>query len=621
MKIIIFIIITSTWFQKDFERAKFLYGSALKKEENSENPFLYFIKAIEEEKMGKFEESRKNFEKAKFFLNLEPAFLFLMYIISDMKNLKEFKEEIFSLLLKSKEKKGVEDIYEISEYFYKKSEWEPIFTLKIKELDKALAISPTYIKAWLKKLELYYINFKFLEFLKTFFSFSPFKRGNPLLKEIFNLAFLRVLILFFYSIFFIFLLGILLRKRYSIYFLNIKKLSDFPESEFLPLLLFLFFLFLRAPLSLYLILIIPTIFILEIKEKIFLSIFLIITLFFSFFTIQKEPYSLSFVENPDNPYYLRFLTMNSPYDEELLKKWDLLDIDEKNLMKSIIYMKKGEVEEAEKLLKNKIEKSSYIYLVEKGNLFFLKRKYDSASIFYREAINLNPENFEAHFNLSQVAFQMVDLDLFQKEIEILNHIDAKKTERYIKIIKEYKLTPFLHVYPKHFKKYKFEKKKNFLFVNKYILLPLFIPFSIITLFLIFLLRGSKSFKRCKACKRLILEEGENIPPIGEVCEKCKDEILSTESLKLRQRIALRLKMKRLQKIKNLLLFLNLILPGLSFVINNSMILFLISSSIFSLGLIVIYFTSFKLFGIILYIFSFLIFFLYYLAGGKIDEAI
>ncbi|MEO0284037.1 MAG: tetratricopeptide repeat protein [candidate division WOR-3 bacterium] len=621
MEIILFIIITSSWFQKDFESAKFLYESALKGKENTENPFVYFIKAIKEEKMGKFEEARNDFEKAKFFSNLEPANLFLMFIISDKKNLKEFKDELFLLLLKSKEKKGVEDIYEISEYFYKKSEWEPLFTLKIEELDKALAISPTYIKAWFKKLELYYINFKFLDFLKTFFSFSPFKRGNPLFKEIFNLAFLRVIIIFFYSLFFIFLLGVLLRKRYSIYFINLKTLSQFPESEFLPIILFLIFLFLRAPLPFYLLLIIPTIFFLELKEKIFLSVFLILIFLVSLFTIQKEPYSLSFVQDPLNPYYLKFLTMNSPYDEELLKKWDSLNIEEKNLMKSIIYMKKGEIKEAEKLLRDKFNKSSYNYLVEMGNIYFLKGKYDSASIFYREAINFYPEKFEAHFNLSQVAFQMVDLDLFQKEIDILNHIDAKKTERYIKVIKEFKLTPFLHAYPENFKKYKFKSEKVFLFVNKFIFPPLFMPLSFIILFLMFFLKGKQSIKRCKACKKVILGEVENIPPLGEVCEKCRDEILATESLKLRQRIAMRLKMKRLQKIKNILLFVNLLLPGLSFVINNSMILFLISSSIFSLGLIIIYFTSFKLFGILLYIFSFLIFLFYYLIGGKIDEAI
>ncbi|MEO0303476.1 MAG: hypothetical protein ABIM76_06870, partial [candidate division WOR-3 bacterium] len=76
MEIILFIIITSSWFQKDFESAKFLYESALKGKENTENPFVYFIKAIKEEKMGKFEEARNDFEKAKFFSNLEPANLF-----------------------------------------------------------------------------------------------------------------------------------------------------------------------------------------------------------------------------------------------------------------------------------------------------------------------------------------------------------------------------------------------------------------------------------------------------------------------------------------------------------------------------------------------------------------
>ncbi len=622
MALLFILIITSSWFQRDFQKAKEMYYQALKGEEGSENPFVYFLKAIEFEKAGNLEEARSNFEKAKLFSNLEPSIIFLMYVISERKNLPDFESELFSLLLKSKIKKRTAEIPEISEYLLKSSETKALLSLKIKELDKALLISPSFYPAWYEKLKLYYINLKFPDFIKTFLKFSPFFSGNPLVKEIFNLSLIRTLILFSFSITVILLFGLTIRRRHSIYFFTGQNIPHIPELEFLFSILFVLFIFFRAPLPFFFLLILPTLFYLNNKEKIILFIFSLFILLIAILSINKEKFSLNFVtSHRQNPYYLLYITKNSPYDEDLIKEWDKLEIKEKELIKAIIFMKGNKIEEAQKSLKNVRNKSSYTYLVNLGNLYFLKSKYDSASVFYKNAIDRNPEGFEAHFNLAQVAFQLVDLDLFQKEIDILNQLDAKRTEKYTRMIKEYKLTPIVYAYPEKFENFKFKKTKSELFSNIYLFPPFLIPLILVILFLIVFLRKHLRFKRCRACYRRIPEGGEEIEPVGEVCEKCKKELISTESLKLRQRLAARLKAKRLDRVKNGILISNLIMPGLGFVINNSFILFILTAGIFSISLIILYFTSFDLFGIIFYILAVLISLLYYIAGGKIDESI
>ncbi|MEN3044724.1 MAG: tetratricopeptide repeat protein [Candidatus Hydrothermales bacterium] len=621
MKVVFLLIFSTSWFYRDFEIAKGLYERAKRGEENLENPFVYFIKSVEDFKSGNLERARINFEKAKYFSNLDPATIFLMFLISEVKGLPQYTHDLFPLIVKSKEKKQVSDIYPVSEYFIKKSEKTTLLSLKLDALDKALLISPSHLEAFSKKLENLYRNFRILEFLKNLLSFSPFKTCNPLLKNILKLAITRFLILFLYSLFFILILGILIRRRYFLYFLFKEKILKFPYFEYLPLMIFFLLLILKAPLALYLLLIIPTIFLLEQKEKILLTILIVLLLVSTFLIFPAESSSLSFIKDPRNPYYLKYLTENSPYDEDILSKWDNFDLEEKNMIKSIIYMKKGEIVEAEKLLKDEKEKNTYYYYVNLGNLYFLKGKYDSSGFFYRKALSLNPQGFEAHFNLAQVAFVLVDLSLFEKQIEILNRIDSRKTEKYINTIKEYKLSPFLYAYPEKFKKYKIKRERKGLFVNTFIFPPIFIPVSLVILFLVFFQKRFIKPERCKICMKTVFIEKESVPPFGVLCRDCKDEILPLESLKLKQRLAARLKMKRLNRIKNMLLFSNILLPGLGFVINNSLILFLITSSFFSLGIIIILFTQFKFFGIILYLTCILISLIYYIIGGRIDENI
>jgi len=622
MSFLFILIITSSWFQEEFQKAKEMYYQALKDEKSPENPFVYFLKGIELERAGNLQEARINFEKAKLFSDLEPSTIFLMYIISEKKNLPDFKLELFTLLLKSKIKKGASEIPEISEYFLKSAETKSLFSLKINELDKALSISPSFYPAWYEKLKLYYINMKFFDFIKNFLKFSPFYSGNPLTREIFNLSLIRTLILFSFSMTVILLFGLTIRKRKVIYFFTGKNFPYIPELEFLLGTIFILLIFFRLPLPFFFLLILPALSYFNNKERIILFIFSLFILLITIFSIRMENFSLNFViSERENPYYLLYLTKNSPYDEELIKEWDKFDINEKELLKAIIFMKGNRLEEAHKSLKKVKDKFSYIYLVNLGNLYFLKSSYDSASIFYKNAININPKGFEAHFNLAQVAFLLVDLDLFQKEIEILNHLDAKKTEEYTRIIKEYKLTPTLYAYPEKFENFKLGKANSELFSNIYLLPPFLIPLLVLTLFLTVFQRRNLSFKRCSACGRTIPEGGEEIEPLGEVCEKCKKKLISTESLKLRQRLSVRLKVKRLERVKIGILISNLIMPGLGFVMNNSFILFILTAGIFSISLILFYFTSFKLFSIIFYILAVLIVLSYYIAGGKIDESI
>ncbi|MEN3046612.1 MAG: tetratricopeptide repeat protein [Candidatus Hydrothermales bacterium] len=621
MKFVLLLIFSTSWFYKDFERAKSSYESAKRGEENLENPFVYLIKSIEDLESGNYESSKLNFEKAKFLSNLDPATIFLMYLILEQKGISQYAHDLFPLIIKSKEKKQVSDIYPVSEYFIKKSEGATSLAMKLDALDKALLVSPSHLEAYSIKLENLYKNLKIFEFLKTLFSLSPFKTCNPLLKSILKLIVTRLLILFLYSLFFILILGILVRKRYFLYFIFKEKTLKFPYFEYIPLIIFFLLLILRAPLALFLVLIIPTLPLFELKEKILLVISIVLLLISTLLIFPLESHYLSHIKEPNNPYYLKYLTENSPYDEDILSKWDSFNLEEKNLIKSIIYMKKGDIVEAEKLLKNEKEKNSYIYNVNVGNLYFLKGKYDSAGIFYRNAINLNPKGFEAHFNLAQVAFVLVDLSLFEKQIEILNSIDPKKTERYINKIKEYKLLPFLFVYPEKFKKYKIKLERKGLFLDTFIFPPIFIPLSFVILFLIFFMKKSVRLDRCKICLKPIFSDKESVSPFGILCGDCKNEIINLESIKLKQRLAMRLKMKRFTKIKNLLLFSNIILPGLGFVINNSFILFLITSSIFSFGIIIMLFTQFKFFGIFFYLTSILISLIYYAIGGKVNENI
>ncbi len=622
MSVIFLLIINLTWFQRDLNYAKKLYNEALMGEADSLNPFLYFLKAIEFERGGSLQEARNNFEKAKLFSNLEPAIVFLMLKISDKQNLPDFYNDLWNELLKSKIKKGVKEIPEISYYFLNKAGEKILLSAKISQLNKALKISPSFYPAWYEKIKLYYLNFKFLDALKTFFNFSPFFSGNPALKKIFQVTLLRIFIILIFVLISTLILSFTIRKRQSIYFYLPQNIPHVPELEFILSIIFILFIFIGLPLPFLFLLVFPVVFNLENKEKKALFLFSLFLFLITVIGMICERRLVNFINDKNNPDVLLYLTKNSPYDEELIKKWDNVKVKEAELLKAIIYLKGNKIKEAKSILKKMIKTSSdYEVLVNTGNLYFLENKFDSASIFYRRAIEIEPERFEAHFNLAQVAFSLVDLTLFQKEIDMANRIDQQRTEEFTRRIKEFKLIPIIYAYPEKIKNYKYKGENTFLFTDSYLLPPFLILEILVLIFLIFFVKSGRSIFRCRACLKGIPQGGKEVEPVGEVCDVCAKELESTASLKLRQRLAMRLRAKRNNKLKTGILIANFMIPGLGFGINNSFFLLTFTSMIFGISLIIILFTSFKTFGIILYMLSIIIGLIYYITGGRIDASI
>lgn len=610
---------------KELKRAENLYLSALYENNiDPSNPFYYFINAIEKEKAGAPQEANKFLEIAKQKANLDFFISFLMFKISEEEKIERFKDILWKYLLESKKKSKIEEVPQISEYFYKKAKATPFLSQAVDYLNKALLFSPSFYPAFLYKLELYYLNSKWFNLLKEIFK-APFVfKNNPITEIVYNLFQLRFLSVIFYLLVFIFGLGVLILKRNIFLYYAYSLISNVKGVEFTPAFVYTALFIIGAPIAILYLIILPFFAFLERREKLVAFIPVFLFLFLPYFKSKEKKMEI-LISDSNSPLRLYYSVKTGQYSDdiiEFLKKTDNLYLKELLLT---IYLREDNIKEAYnviKELKNKLKTPSFYTNI--GNYYFIKNKIDSADIFYKKAVSIDPYNYEANFNLAQTALLRVDLETFNNQIKIINSIDKERTEKLTELIQKYNIEPYVIAFPsydlihKNTKIY-FKKARSLIDI---LFFPSFLFFeSLVLIFFIFFFNKRIEFDICSSCFAPLILEGEEIEPIGRVCEICKKDLSVPTSSKLRERLTARLRTRRKDRLRFYVFISNVLLPGLGFFINSSYLGYLFSSIIFSISLFFLFFTDFKIIGFLLYFISILPAVFYYLGGGRVNENI
>lgn len=574
MKILIFIISFYDSFYSSYinvlaEETEFIHSYERKiKLDTLQNPFYEFFKAIEYEKKGFFFESLKRLEKALEICSDSLPYLVRFYIISLDNNIKSFEEDIKRKLLSLKEKKEWDGVYFLSNYLLIRA--KSTSELKTKEffLQEAIYFSPGFYPAYLELIKLHLDNLQFLKTIQDVSGFLALLLKSEFLRKFLILAIIRGVFFILYYFLILFIIGkIISFAGYETTYLKKYMKTTFP----LLLIIEIIFILLAIPPTYHLLLLLPLFPFFSKKEKVF-SFLLTLMVISIFYFGEIERKIESYYSSRNYPLFLMRIK-NAPFSKKVFESLDTTNLFEANI-KGILLAKRGKLDTALiyfRHLLSKYPENPYIFL-NTGNIFYLKGEIDSAYFYYKKTSELNPNLLEPHFNIAQIGIKKLDIPLYEREIKMAQEINyevvAQKTTR----IKEYGAEEiYWGIIPFPEKKIDSESK-----LNKLYGFPFAGLFTILILiFLVILFPKNIRVFHCSICG-CISNEIFRIEPKFETCRKCASEISKTESIKIRTRIAEKLKVEARERKKFITFLLNLLLPPLGFIFAGSHFFFTIS---------------------------------------------
>ncbi|MEO0231358.1 MAG: hypothetical protein ABIM29_02330 [candidate division WOR-3 bacterium] len=574
MNFLIIITLFYDWFYRDYTNALIEEGRCKEyfekkiKIDTLSNPFYHFKIAFDLERKGLFLESIERLKKAISLSQNNISYLVRFYIVSLEKKNKSFEEKLREALIFLREKNEWDGIYFLSAYLLSLS--KDAFSFREKEffLKESILFSPDFYPAYTQMIKMYIEEFKFFKAIESVLEFTGLIFKSTFLRKFLFLIFIK---LFFFS-FYYFLIMFTIGKIISYSGCETIYLKKFFKTPFPFLLLFeIIFILLAIPSPFHLILLFPLYPFFKRKEKILFLFFVLIVLSI-FYWGNLESGIEKYYHKENYPLFLKRF-QNIPSSKKILMSLKEENVFEANLKGILIFKEKG-VDSAlyyfKKLLKNNPD-DPYI-LLNIGNIYYFKNNYDSADFYYKNSLQKKPEFYEAHFNIAQVSFKKFDLYSYEtkmREAQEINYHEAiKKTFR----IKEYGAQEvFWGIHDVINKKISVKGE-----IERLYAFPVSAIFSIfLFIAIIFLFRRKKEILSCHACGKFC-HDIFKIEPNFEVCDICAQEILKTESLKIRERIFNKIRIENILRKRLLILILNLFIPSIGFLYSGSHILFIIS---------------------------------------------
>lgn len=605
MNFLILITLFYDWFYKDYTNALIEEGKCKEyfekkvKIDTISNPFYHFKIAQDLEKKGLFFESIERLKKAISLSKDNISYLVRFYIVSLERKNKSFEEKLREALVFLREKNEWDGIYFLSAYLLSLSKNAISSQEKEFFLKESILFSPDFYPSYIEMIRLYIEELKFFKAIESILEFMSLIFKSTFLRKFLLLIFIKLFFFSFYYFLILFTLGKIISYSgwETIYLKNFFKTS-FP---FL-LLLEIIFILVAIPAPFHLILLIPLYPFFKRKEKIFF-LFLILILLSIFYWGNLESRMEKYYHKENYPLFLKRFK-NIPSSRKILMSLKEENVFEANLKGILIFKEKG-IDSAlyyfKKLLKNNPD-DPYI-LLNIGNIYYFKNDYDSADFYYKNSLQKKPEFYEAHFNLAQVSFKKFDLYSYEGKIREAQEINYQETIKKTFRIKEYEAQEVFWGIHEGIDKKIYVKGE----IERLYAFPFYIIFSILLLILsIFLFKRKKEILPCDACGKFS-HNIFKIKPNFEVCNECAQEILKTESLKIRERIFNKIRAESIVRKRFLILILNLFIPPIGFLYSESHILFIISYIFLFVGFYPAIILKVNLLWIIFYIFYLVIF--------------
>lgn len=529
------------------------------------NSFLYYYLAERFEEQGDFEKANQNYQRALEMLDLPSAIL----LLDDAGDETDFGKEIYKKIRNIKLDSGALRMPTLSQYFSQRASFLSKKGLNPeKSLKFSIELDPFQIPPRLALIGHYVRNIKplvYTELVGLFHSFGDFSNQYFLLINLYLLTSIALTIgLFFY------LIVLLIKHERSIYhsLLSITppELPYHLRTGLAALIILVPILWKFDSLWLWLVMAVVVALFCNFREKTVLicgSILLLVAPLSSRFESKML--------NVGDAFLLYRAQVCAP-------DWKL--IDSLNTVKEerpsygalfsigLLEKRMGHFDAAREAYMEALEENPESSAVHNnlGNVYFAMGRFEDAAREYERAIELNPNLASAHYNLSQTYLRLMRFDRYTQEIEIANKLAFNRITEFMSNSSDHpnravidELLPNRILWREVFDSMSGRlispilqwKNSILILVGLILIISVSLVGKVIKLPQI----------HCSVCNAPICNKCSKIIEEEIVCSSCASKLKLTKSAGIRQKIAQRIKNRKV-KFKKIAASLLSALPGM-----------------------------------------------------------